>query len=75
MKVQEFTYVKDDDNLKRYKLLILKEDTLSMEGISLLDLPIESQNRVLQIYKEFEEKLNPFMKNYRKFIKVKVLQE
>lgn len=75
MKLREFNYTREDGAKKTYSLLVLKEDTTSLEGISLRDLKEEDREKVIAIYKEFEEKLNPYMKNYRKFLKAKITFE
>ena len=74
MKLRHFDYMKDGGQKKGYSLLTLKEDTVSLEGISLADIPEEERAKVIAIYKDFEEKLNPYMKNYRKFLKQKIVE-
>ena len=75
MKLREFSYTKEDNSRKDYSLLVLKEDAASVEGISLKDLKEEDRDKVIAIYKEFEEKLNPYMKHYRKFIKGRMVSK
>jgi len=73
MKVKEVMYRKEDGGTKKYKVLILKEDLSSIEGISMADLSEEEQKKIISIYKEFEEKLDPYYKtNYRKLLKSKI---
>lgn len=75
MKLREFTYQKEDGTTKAYKLLKIKEDATSMEGLSVAELTEEDKAKVIAIYDEFEEKLKPFMKNWRKFIKARMVEK
>ena len=75
MKIKSFTYFKEKENItKAYKVLAIKEESAFLEGISLNDLTEEKQKEVIDIYKEFEEKLQPFMKQYRRFNKTSIVQ-
>ena len=74
MKINEFTYYKSDKTIKSYKLLTIKDSETSLEGISLGDLPEEEQKKVIAIYEDFETKLQPYMKNYRRFNKESIIR-
>ncbi len=74
MKINEFTYYKSDKTIKSYKLLTIKDNESSLEGISLGDLPEEEQKNVIAIYEDFETKLQPYMKNYRRFNKASIIK-
>lgn len=70
MKIKSFTYYKEKEKIsKNYRALVIKEDDNYMEGISLNDLPEDKQNEVIKIVADFEEKLLPYMSQYRKFKK------
>jgi hypothetical protein len=71
MKIHEFMYHKSDGLTKSYNVIPLKEDSTYIEGISIGDLNEEDATKVKKIFLEFESKLNPYMKNYRKFTKNK----
>ena len=67
MKIKKFQYRKDSGESKHYELLVIKEDAKYMEGVSLKDLSPQGREEVMKVYKEFEEKLTPFMVHYRRF--------
>jgi hypothetical protein len=70
MKIKEFQYYKEKEGMsKNYKVIAIKEDDNYIEGVSLNDLTEEKQNEVMEIVKDFEAKLEPFMAQYRKFKK------
>jgi hypothetical protein len=73
MKTRAFRYLKEKGEIKDYDLLIIKEDDNYMEGVSMKDLSEIEKAKLIEIYKEFEEKLQPYMKNYRRFMKNKVI--
>lgn len=75
MKIKTFTYYKEKEGTsKEYRVLTVKEDDTYIEGVSLLGLTEDQQNEVMDIYLEFEKKLQPFMKEWRKFKKSAVLR-
>ncbi len=70
MKIKEFMYYKEKEKVtKAYRVLTIKEDDNYIEGVSMLDLSEDKKEEVIAIYKDFEEKLQPFMAQYRKFKK------
>jgi hypothetical protein len=75
MKIREMVYTKKDGATKPYKVLVIKEDATHIEGISLGDLSEEGKEKVIAIYKKFEEELEPFMKNYRMFLKSGIVMD
>lgn len=68
MKVLKFSYKKESET-KDYELLVLKELVDGWEGLSIKDLPEDKRQELFAIVKEYEEKLNPFIKQYRRFKK------
>ena len=75
MKIKSFTYYKEKEKTtKAYRVLTIKEENDYIEGVSLLDLSEEKQKEVMDIYKDFEEKLQPFMVQYRRFKKSAIVK-
>lgn len=74
MNLREFNYQKEDGSRKVYTVLKVKEDSASIEGLSMRDLTEEDKAKVIAIYEEFEAKLKPYMKNWRKFLKVRMIE-
>jgi hypothetical protein len=66
MKVKVFKYMKEN-TVKEYDVMVLKEVVGAIEGISVKDIPEGERAKITEIFKEFEEKLNPYMKYYRRF--------
>ncbi len=77
MKFNNFTYIKKKDKLtKKYFVLILDENETHLGGIDLGKLEEKEINILLDAQKEYEAKMNPFVKKaYRKYIKENVLNE
>jgi hypothetical protein len=67
MKIEKFTYRKPTGESKSYELLVIKKDASYLEGVSLKELTPVQKEEVIKIYKEFEDKLTPFMSQYRRF--------
>lgn len=74
MKIKEFKYIKKNE-IKYYKLLILNENNTHIAGIDLNKLNEEEQTKIIEIQKEYEEKLKPYMNSYRQYIKENVINE
>lgn len=68
MKIKDFKYKKKNGEESEYSLLTLREDKEYVAGIDLNKLGEEEKEYVIQIQKDYEEKLKPFMKAYRQFI-------
>jgi hypothetical protein len=68
-KIKVFQYLKETGERKDYELLVIKDEKETLEGISIHDLGKEDKEKVLDIYKKFEEALEPYMKHYRRFKK------
>jgi hypothetical protein len=75
MNLREFAYQKEDGTRKDYTVLKVKEDATSIEGLSMRDLPEADKAKVIAIYEEFEAKLKPYMKNWRKFLKARMTEK
>jgi hypothetical protein len=73
-KVKTFQYLKEEGKLKDYELLVIKDMETCLEGISIHDLSKDEKQKVIDIYNKFEEELQPYMKNYRKFLKTKIIK-
>jgi myosin heavy subunit len=67
--IKEFTYLKENGEVKKYKVLQMKDYKEAIEGISLLDFKEEEQDKILKIYQEFLTNIKPYMIKYRKFNK------
>ena len=74
MNLREFEYQKEDGSRKGYTVLKVKEDATSIEGVSMRELSELDKEKVIAIYQEFETKLKPYMKNWRKFLKARMLE-
>ena len=77
MKFKSFTYVKKKDKeTKRYLVLLTREDQTHFGGIDLTKLEDEDIKILLDIQKEYETKMKPFVeKAYRLYIKENVVDE
>jgi 2-oxo-4-hydroxy-4-carboxy--5-ureidoimidazoline (OHCU) decarboxylase len=75
MKEVNFKYKKKDGVIDDYNLMVLNENNTHTAGIALNKLKDEEKAQLVKIQKEYEEKLKPFMKAYRQFIKENILQE
>ena len=73
MKLRDFIYRKDGGVTQRYSCMVLNETTDDMSGISMGELTQEEREQVVKAVREFESKIDPFMKNFRKFKKEKVV--
>lgn len=70
MTIKKFNYLKEGaKEPKIYEVLILNRDEDHENGISLVNLNEEEKTTLFQIVREFEEKLKPYMKNFRNFKK------
>jgi hypothetical protein len=71
MKITNFIYTKKkDDKTDKYQVLVLHETDEYIEGINLTELEPEVILEIFEIQKEYEKKINSFVKNnYRKFLK------
>ncbi len=72
MKLKEFEYVKKNLEKGNYTLMVLNENENHVSGIDLNKLNEEEREAVKIIQVEYEDKLKPFMKAYRSFIKVNI---
>ena len=75
MKIREFKYEKKDGKTSEYELLILNESEKYLAGVDLKKLDAAEKEKVKAVVEEFEEKLKPFMKAYRKFIVENIINE
>jgi hypothetical protein len=73
MKVKEFNYIKKDGKKNNYKIMILNEDVKHINGIDFNKLKIEEIKMIESIQNEYEQKLKPYMKAYRSFIKENII--
>lgn len=69
MKIKDFAYQKKNGEVSDYSLMILNETDTHVAGIDFKKLSEEEGRQVKLIQEEYEEKLKPFMKAYRNFIK------
>jgi len=75
MKIKDFKYTKKNGEESEYSLLTLREDKEYLAGIDLNKLVEEEKDQVIQIQKDYEERLKPFMKAYRQFIIENIIEE
>lgn len=77
MKFKSFTYKKKKDNeTKNYLVLITKEDDTHLGGIDLTKLEEKEIQILVDIQKEYESKMKPFIeKAYRMYIKENIVDE
>lgn len=68
MNVQVFQYLKEG-SLKDYEVFVVKNETENIEGLSVHGMSDEDKQEIHAIFKEFEAKLSPYMKNWRRFKK------
>ena len=73
MKLREFTYKKEGGAIKRYACMVLNETPEDMSGISVGELPPADQLKIIEAVRAFETALNPYMGQFRKFSKGKVI--
>lgn len=69
MKNKKFKYTKKDGNVDVYDVMILADSPDYLAGIDLKKLSNEEIQEVIKIQEEYEQKLKPYMKAYRSFIK------
>lgn len=77
MKFRNFTYKKKEYNkTKDYLVLITREDQTHFGGIDLARLDDEEIEILIDIQKEYETNIKPFIKKaYRLYIKENVIDE
>lgn len=77
MKFKNFTYKKKkDDQTKKYLVLITRDDQTHFGGIDLTKLGEAEIRALLDIQKEYETDMKPFVeKAYRMYIKENVIDE
>lgn len=68
MKQMKFTYLREGA-FKEYEVLMLKDMGTAIEGLSIKGLPKEEVEKIVEIQRQYEEALAPYMKYYRKFLK------
>ncbi len=74
MKIITMNYLKESEGAKEYKIIPVHDGAEFLEGFSVKDLSKEDFERIAEIYREFEEKLAPFVKrNFRRFKKSNIL--
>lgn len=71
MKILSLEYLKESIPL-RYEVVLLKETEKYLEGISIREMQDNEKKELISIILEFEKKLEPFMKKYRRFNKEKI---
>ena len=69
MKFRDFKYQKKNGEVNDYSLMILNETDTHLAGIDFNKLSVEEVEEVKKIQKEYEDKLNPYLKAFRNFIK------
>jgi hypothetical protein len=74
MNVKTFQYLKENQP-KDYEVFVIKSDSEFIEGISVHGLPEEAKKDIHRIFKEFEDKLKPYMKDWRRFSKKNIIRE
>ena len=67
-------YLKESEGAKEYKIIPVNNSNDFLEGFSVKDLSPEDFEKITEIYHEFEEKLEPFVKKaFRRFKKSNIL--
>jgi hypothetical protein len=69
MKEKRFIYTKKNGERKSYDVMVIADGPDYLAGIDFNKLTEEEAKEVMNIQKEYEEKLKPYMKAYRNFIK------
>jgi hypothetical protein len=69
MKEKRFTYTKKNGERKSYDVMVIADGPDYLAAIDFNKLTEEEAKEVMNIQKEYEEKLKPYMKAYRNFIK------
>ena len=65
----EFKYTKKNKEQRDCDVMILVDSENYIDGIDFTKLTEAEQKEVFKIQLEYEEKLKPYMKAYRKFLK------
>lgn len=70
MTIKKFMYLKEgSSDQKEYEILLLNKDEGHENGIALNYLNEEDRSKLIDIVKNYEEQLKPFMKHFRNFKK------
>lgn len=70
MKLKEFTYIKQNGSKKDYEVLVLSETDNDIVGVSFNALSEDERKEIADLYTEFNERLEPYVKKaFRKFLK------
>jgi hypothetical protein len=75
MNIKEFNYKKKNGEESEYKLAVLNASTDYIVGIDLNKLDEDEKVTLTALLEDFDEKLKPFMKAYRKFITENIINE
>lgn len=75
MKRYKFLYEKANGDQNEYDLMITNSTPDRFYGIDLNKLTTEEKVQVLEVQEEYEEKMKPFMKAFRQFIKENIITE
>ena len=69
MKQTVFNYTKKDGSKRDVDVMIMVDSETYVSGIDFTLLTKEEQKEVAHIQMDYEEKLKPYMKAYRKFLR------
>lgn len=69
MKEKRFNYTKKNGERKSYNVMVIADGPDYLAGIDFNKLTEEEVEEVKSIQREYEEKLKPYMKAYRNFIR------
>lgn len=75
MKIRDFKYRKKSGEEGEYSVMVLNETETHLAGIDFNKLSEDEVAKVKSIQEEYEDKLKPYMKAYRSFIKESFLGE
>ncbi len=75
MKIKDFKYEKKNGEKGEYSVIVINDGNEYISGIDLNKLDNEEKEKVKEVVLEFEEKLKPYMKAYRKFIVENIINE
>jgi len=75
VKRYNFLYEKANGEQNEYDLMITNSTLDRFYGIDLNKLSEEEKTQVIAIQEEYEEKMKPFMKAFRQFIKENIIKE
>ena len=74
--LEDFAYEKKEGEIKEHTLLVLDEKEKHRSGLDLILLTKEEVEEVIKIQKEYEVKMEPFVKKaYRSFLLEKIVKE